>query len=544
MATVPVYQPRVQEQALQGGFQQAPDVGGPLQRAGQALMQVSEVADRIDLRDAQAKANEIDAKITTEWLRWDAENRPKFRGQNVDGYAPAAEAWWKKTAEEAGKDLNPRARTLASQSLVRKQQSALGSVLQFTGAEKERHADEAAAANISSTIQFGVSTGQVTGAAQQVRDQVAQLGARKGWTTEQVQAEQVKNLSALHLAQVTKLAERDANAARAYYDANKAEVVATAQARIEEVLTNEADNQFATAEAAKLASLPLAEQLAKAAEITDPKRREKTLQQVKQNHVMVREAQREVEERASDAAWQAFAKGAKIPESTLVQMNGRERAQLVEAQRTRADRLAAGRPVKTDMATYIDVREKLARGERVDLRGYTEKIGTAQMEQLLDIQAAARKPGKQDDMLTDEQRINVALRGLGIDPKKKPDEAGRVMTEIDRRVRAASSAKGDKPLTPDEKQKIVDDVAKDTVYVSEFFTDPQKPVALLTPEEQAKAYVRVDGRNVPVSSVPASDRRQIIAALRATGRPVSEQNIVQLYVDGKKSNRTAQGPVK
>jgi len=44
----------------------------------------------------------------------------------------------------------------------------------------------------------------------------------------------------------------------------------------------------------------------------------------------------------------------------------------------------------------------------------------------------------------------------------------------------------------------------------------------------------VNGRNVPVSSVPATDRRQIISALRATGQTVTEQNIVQMFVDAQK----------
>jgi hypothetical protein len=63
-------------------------------------------------------------------------------------------------------------------------------------------------------------------------------------------------------------------------------------------------------------------------------------------------------------------------------MNGRERAQLQESMRTRSERLAAGTPVKTNMTTYIDVREKLARGEKVDLRASTEKIGKGEMEPL------------------------------------------------------------------------------------------------------------------------------------------------------------------
>jgi hypothetical protein len=263
--------------------------------------------------------------------------------------------------------------------------------------------------------------------------------------------------------------------------------------------------------------------------------------QVRNNHALVKQAEAEQEAKFSDQAWQLFSLNQKIPESILSGMNGRERAQLQESMRTRSERLSASKPVKTDMGAYIDVRERLAAGEKVNLRAYTEKIAPAQMEQLLDIQGAAAKPGtvKQDSMLTDEARINAAIVGLGIDKKEDPETAVMLTNEIDRRVRAASAAKGGKDLTADEKQGIVDRVVMDKVYVDEWGRDPQKPLVLLKPEEISKAYVRVNGKDVPVSVVPATDRRQIIQALQATGQIVTEQAIVEMYLAGQKK-----GPAK
>lgn len=541
MPVVPVYQPQVREQALEGGFQRAPDTGANLARASQALGSVANVADQIDLRNAQTRAAETESTITSDWLKWDAANRQKYRGAAADGYAPAAEAWWKTTAETFGKDLDPRARALASQTLMARKNAAMGNVITFTAAEKERHADEAYNADVGTTIQFAVTAGDVASGAQQIREKAAQLGARKGWTTEQVQAEQQKNLSAMHLAQITKLAEINAEAAQKYYDANKAEVGFQNQARVEQVLKGEADNQFATQFAAQQASKPLSEQLAEAAKIQDPQRREKTLTQVRNNFALVKQAEQEREAQFSDQAWQLASQGRRVPEAVLAGMNGRERAQLVDWQRARAERAAAGTPVKTDWPTYIDAREKLARGERVDLRALTEKIGPGQMEQLIDIQTSVSKGGvKQDSILTDEARINNALVGLGIDKKKSPEQAATIALEIDRRVREASATRGGKDLTADEKQAIVDRVVMDKVYVDEWGRDPQKPLTLLNPDEIKNAYVRVGGKNVLVSSVPALDRRQIIGALRTTGQPVTEQAIVEMYLAGKQKKGTPQ----
>lgn len=545
MPQVPTYDgPQVRAQPLRPVYQSDVDVSSGAQALARGLNQVADAADRIGERDAIVKAETVDTQISTEWLKWDAENRRKYQGENAKDYAPAAEAWWKSAAETYGKDLDPRARVLASRSLVRKQGAAMGNVAQFVGAEQERHADEVNAASVTSAIQFGVSTGDVAGSAEQIRGMAAAKGARKGWTTEEVQAEQLKNLSALHLAQITKLAEKNPEAAQEYYTANKLEIQATAQPRVEEVIKGEADNKFAVQFAAKIADKPLAEQLKDAGAIEDPTRREKTLNHIRNNYALVKQAQAEVEAKHSDQAWQLFSQGKKVPETVLSGMNGRERAQLQEAMRARSERAAAGRPVKTDMPTYIDLRERLARGENVNLTAYVEKIAPGQMEQLLDIKTAASKGGsKQDSMLSDEQRINAAITGLGIDKSKDPQTAFRLSTEIDRRVREASGAKGDKPLTPDEKQKIIDGVVMDKVYVDEWGTDPQKPVTLLTPDEMKKAYVNVGGKNVPVSSVPSGERMKIIGALRATGQPVSEQAIVELFIQGQ-NKRTVKGQVK
>jgi hypothetical protein len=55
----------------------------------------------------------------------------------------------------------------------------------------------------------------------------------------------------------------------------------------------------------------------------------------------------------------------------------------------------------------------------------------------------------------------------------------------------------------------------------------------------SKAYVRVNGKNVRVSAVPALDRRQIVQALQATGQAATEQAIVEMYLAGQKK-----GPAK
>lgn len=466
--------PQLRVNPLNPVRQQNIDVSSGAQALARGVGQVGAAFDQIAEREDQTLADQTDAQITSAWLKWDAENRNKYRGQNVDGYEAAAQEWWKTAAEQYGKDLSPRARSLASRSLVRKQGTALANVTQFVGQEKERFADESAAANIATTIQFGVTSGDVAGASQQVREHVAMIGARKGWTTEQVQAEQLKNLSALHLAQITKMAETNAEAAQEYYDKNKAEVGFQNQARVEQVLKGEADNQFATQKAAEWAGLPLSEQLAEAAKITDPQRREKTLAQVRNNYALVKQAEQERENTAADQAWQAYAQGGRIPESVLSQMSGRERVQLQDSMRSRAERAAAGRKVTTDWNVYIDARERLAAGETVDLRALTEKVAPGQLEQLLDIQTRAKSPGKQVEVATSEQQMSSYVDSLKLGGAKNAEKRGKFKAAAQDIFNEHLKRTGKEP-TFDERQAILDKLTTDVVLKKGWIWDDTGP---------------------------------------------------------------------
>ena len=524
MPQVPVYGDRqVRTEALRPVLQQTPDVSSGARALAQGLGQVAEAADRIDLRDAQAKASDVDSKITSEWLKWDAstEGRTKYRGQNADGYAPAAEAWWENARKTYGQNLDPRAGALASRSLAAKRDSAIGNARTFTLAEKERHADETYAADVNTTIQFGVTSGDVASTAMQSREKAAVLGARKGWTTEQVQAEAGKNLSAMHLAQITKLTgmPNGAALADAYYKANKAEVAFQNQARVEQVITAELDNQFATQTAAAMAGKPLSEQLAEAAKIADPARREKTLTQVRNNYALVKQAEQEQENAAADKAWQNFATGQKTPEVILSAMSGRERVQLQEAQRARSERLAAGKSVKTNPAelakVYDMMRDDPAGFKSLRMATLTEAFAPNDIEQIARIQRDMNKPDGEKDVATTTQLIGVYTGGYK--PEKKSAFSSAFFDEINK----LEKEKG-RPATYDEKRKIGDRLVIDGEVLSGsfFLNDPNKKYYEATPEERTRF----------APTITSGDRKLVKDALMAEGvKNPTEAQIVERF---------------
>ena len=473
MAQVPVYGgPQVRTAALQPTMQREVDVSSGTRALGQALGQVGDIADRAVRRDAEAEANTVDSEITAGWLQWDAENRRKYQGQNVGEYETKAAEWWDKARETYSGKLSPMAQAAIGQQVARKRNQALGSVATYVGAEKERFADDQGEKAALTAIEFGVDTGDTAGAAAQVRKIVAERGARKGWTTEMVQADQQRLLGTLHLSAITTMAERDPARAQAYYDANKGEIPAAAQARVEQVLKAEGDNQFATQFAAQQAAKPLGEQLAAAGEITDPERREKALTQIRNNHAMVKAAQAEREQAASDEAWQMVGQGRRVPETVLMRMNGRERVQLQDHLRERAKQAASGATPTTDWAAYIDAREKLAAGEKVDLRLLTTKVAGPQMEQLLDIQTKTRDPKKLPEVATSEQQIGAYTRQMDL----KGERVGQFQAAAYDLFNEHLKAKGKEP-TYDERQAILDALVKDVVIEKrDFWFDKTGPV--------------------------------------------------------------------
>lgn len=491
MPQIPTYDgPQIRSNALQPVQQREIDVSSGTRALAGALGQVADAADKRVRRDAEIEANRVDTEITAGWLQWDAENRRKYQGQNVDQYEAEAKAWWDKARETYAGNVSPLAARAIGQQLGRKRNQALGSVLGHVNSEKERFADQQGEAAAMSTIEFGVDTGDTAGAAMQVRKIAAERGARKGWTTEMVQAEQQRLLGTLHLSAISTVAERDAAAARAYYDANKGEIPATAQARVEQVLKAEGDNQFARAEATRVYAMPAAERAAALAKISDPERLAKTRTELTNIMAVEKAAQAEREAAASDQAWQLASQGRSVPERVLMQMNGRERAQLVDWRRQRAEQAASGKPVATDWAAYIDARERLAAGQPVELRALTTKIAPAQMEQLLDIKTKTADPKKAPEVASAEQQMSAVAASMELKGEKSGQFKAAAYDLFNEHLRS----KGKEP-TYEERQAILDKLTAEIVISPGWLWDTKGP-AYQAPREVRNAALADGPRRV------------------------------------------------
>ena len=552
MARVPVYGgPQIAEQPQRPAYIDAgAATAGSRQVAqlGQALSGAGDLLDRAALRDDTAAAFDVETKMTAEWLRTDTALRKHHRGDQADGYLGEVEKWWAEAPQRYGEALNPRARALAGRTMQSRQVNAISSASQYYEAEKERAALEGFQAARIMGVQNALADGRPEAVAAErdlIIERNAREAARTGRDTKWAEAENLRDLSSLHVGMLAKLMDRKTSDAKAYYIANKGEIDAGRHAAIEDQLdkVGRIERSQEAADAVMAAGVPLDAAMRHIEKEYSGEDENAIKAEVVKRYQINEAAQLDAKRAALGKAQLEYEQTGRVKPSTLSMLDDGQKADILRQQKADAKaRLAAagGEKVKTDWTVYTDLRQRIASGEKIDLRTYVGSIAPGQMEQLIDASTSTTKGGpKQDSFMTDEQRLNTALVEMGIDKKKDPDVAGRIMSEADRRVRALSAAKGGKEVMPDEKEKILADIAMDVVYLDEWGSDPQKPLATLAPDDLTNAYVRVDGRNVKLSAIPPADRQQIVAALRATGQSVTEQAIATLYARGKAAKPAA-----
>lgn len=548
MPRVPISQgEQIRVQPLNPARQGNIDVSSGLQAVGRGLGNLAEGFDQIALREDEAKANEVDVSLTRDFNKWEDENIKKYTNKDAKGYRDAVDAWWKEAAGAYGKDLSPRAQNLVGRTLARRQSVALDQAGKYERVEQEKYFDSTALAAMDSSQRTALRTGDYAGEAQRTRDLAAQMAQRKNFDRDQSADFIAKRMGTYHTAVVSQLAEKDANAARAYLEtAIQQGEIGDNQPRLETIIKREADNQTALRNAQEWVTLPEKEREAKLAAITDPEIRKATITHLDQAeaHNLRRKNARAAE--VMGRAELAYEKTGNVPAALMLELEQTDAGKAADLRKyIRADRkarLIEARTggVATDQGAYFEARDRVIAGEPFNVLEYRDKVGRGDLEELKKMQETRGKAGpKQDSLLSDEARVNNALTSLGIDKKKQPQEAAAIVRAIERRVQEISAAKGGKDLLPSEKDTAINEIVMDKVYVDKLGPDPENIFALLKEGDVEGAYVKVGGKNVPLSVVPQYDRVQIMNALRQTGKPVTHQAIVTLYLIGQAKKKAA-----
>lgn len=177
---------------------------------------------------------------------------------------------------------------------------------------------------------------------------------------------------------------------------------------------------------------------------------------------------------------------------------------------------------------------------------YSMKLDEGHLEKLYGIHAALN--GSKDEQhlsifSTAEMVKDSAVRMKILPATGKADDAqtnnfNQFQLQLDAKIAAfeATDLGGKRKASQQELKKILQDVEMDKVYRSRtgWADKSDVPMVTMKPDELPKAYVKVGEEEVYLSTIPATQRAQIIPALRKAGQPITEQNIATYWVRGGK----------
>jgi len=531
MPTVPVYDaPQVQRQGLRGGENQSrADVdalGGTQARnlaaAGQGLAQLSDTMQRVQDRRDLDEAFRVETAVLSEYQTFEQDLRKTRRGVNAKDVTADVDGWWAKSEEKFGQDMSPRVKQLVSKSLSRARAQSLDAMGRFQFAEEDRAQAESFNAVQGQEIQRAITAGDPAAletAKGKLQAAVNVFGVTRGWTSEQMTAEQQKWTNTLHTQALSSMVDANPEAAKKYYEAHRDEIDSQNHARIEKIIDKGVTEQKATTNVASMASLPFEQQMEKASKIADPQERKLTIAGIKDLVAEKEIASREREKAASDQVWQMVASGVpmgKLPKATLERMDGKERVQVnqyYEAERKRRLTESEGRSVKTDYKVYDDLMN-MPKDQFLGVRisALQDKLSRGDMEKLIDRQAKLRDPKESGEVASTEQQMGTYVTTLRLKDEKKGAFQSAAYNEFNEFKKANK-----REPNFDERQKILDRLSMQNDggwfgSTKSYFEVPEK--------ERAK-FVE--------DTVPKADRDEIIAELKKRGKPVTNATILDLY---------------
>jgi hypothetical protein len=195
--------------------------------------------------------------------------------------------------------------------------------------------------------------------------------------------------------------------------------------------------------------------------------------------------------------------------------------QIALKEKAKAD--SEGRSIKTDFGTYYKLYQQgIADPQnfaKVDLRGYTNVIGEADLKSLATLQGKASKPDELKDAATFQEQLATTHNTLGwsaSDEKKKGAFDNTARNALD-----AEQVRQGKQLNYKERQQLLDRLVIDgKIQGSGTFYDTRGKFYEFQNTEDASKFV---------PQIPSVDRAKIEGALKRRNLPVTDAAVMDLY---------------
>lgn len=239
---VPQYERKQTEQVRQPVGVAAPQSG--IGNVAQGLADVGQMFDQwqSDIDEADAKRADTDySDLVRKTLYEDGTGYLYAQGGDALARRKQAAETLQKAFDERLAGLSPSARAMAQSSMESRRQSALTSVDRHAGGERVGYLNSQADARINSAIQDGIiDPAAMSRSLSIARNEIAEAGARNGWSPEVVAQKTQEAEGTIHSGVVTRLANVDPQQALDYLNAHRDVMQANDVVRLEGALVPEA----------------------------------------------------------------------------------------------------------------------------------------------------------------------------------------------------------------------------------------------------------------------------------------------------------------
>ncbi len=574
MPTVPKYQqqtelrglPSVQQQSiaspelLGAGARQTQEAGNALLRAGAGL---SNIAADMQQREDADMVFQAEAAFRESLIGFEQEALTRT-GNKAWGITKDVDKWFQDSGAKFAEGLtNDRQRALFNQQVGKMRLQGLESFSKFESQQRVKSLEQSTNATLETLINSAATTAQMmnseefssAGTTQTGPDgkpvpgplsalqSMKQDGLRRlefyaADTGEDSSVTDLKKqlyTSKFHKQVIQARIDADPSSAKAYYEANKEEIAGAERLKLEELVrTGEMKVKAQSfADSALNDGLTEVDAIRQARESFQGQDEEFVVAEIKTRFGELSQARESDQRQAADEAYDVFSRTGRlssIPASVLNRMDGKTRLAL----RKEAQSMAEGRAIKTDDNVYYSLHQEAinnpAAFAKRDLRQVFDKLSPSDRQEMIKLQGKVQQPDELKDLRTYDQQLTLRYRDLGWDNKDTKQKAQFERAANDAIV-AEQLAKG-KKLTFDEREKVLDRLliqgggtwysASKRLFEVQGTEDEAAFIRGLEPENKTSALIQ---------SIPATERQQIEQALRADGRPVTEQAILNLYTE-------------
>jgi hypothetical protein len=588
MATVPISRgPQVRTEALQLVPQQAARsdaaFGGAqarqLESLGNAATQAGIGLDRLEERRALEKAFEVENKIAEEFKLFEEQTLPNRQGEKAAGYRAAVEAWWGKTAEDYGRQLDARTRTAVNRSLLRMRAQATGRAGTFETEQADRVGQAAfealQARETRDAAGFGIAgdEAELSTSLKKLTDSTRAYLVRKGMPSEAIDEAIRTNVGKVHADVVVGLMQADPKRAKEYFNrpgvaesftrGQRAEIGARLAQTVdaEEGATgardvfgaamkdkpyhdavpyDELDAKLVTRFEGKPDALKAARaELDRAASLWNRRQTEEQAAGIQGAYDLLNSG-RSLRQIQASPAWARMTPQQRDQFGEMLNNRWRAAQAHALADRERAER-AEERRTADAVITYTDP-AALARMSRAEVQALRPALGEKNYAKVAkawqDYQSDQVKLSK---ATFDNDMFNEVLLSSGYDPKpgaKNKDAAAlvvRARDAIDTAIAAEQKTK-QRELTNQEKRTVAQHVVGARVMIDRPWM-PDKEVGLIEadPAEVAeRGYILVGPNNktqLRVSDVPAQDFADMKRFLRERGQPSDDVTVMRRWYE-------------